>query len=170
MNKVKTNIYIDGANLFYIQKSLGWFIDFMKFKQYIKTHFQIIEMKYYTGIQDTDLKMQSFITYLEDLEIHTVVKPLKKIRQGKGTIYKSNFDVEMTINMLQETQKYDVCILVSGDSDFHALVKNLQNQGKKVIVYSSRKMISWELKLSADQYVFLEDIKTVIERKKNPRL
>ncbi len=34
--KLKAKVYIDGANMFYTQKKLGWFIDWQKMKKYLK--------------------------------------------------------------------------------------------------------------------------------------
>ena len=161
--KLKAKIYIDGANLFYTQKSLGWFVDFKKIKEDLVKKWDVTGIKYYTGVKESDEKMQSFLRYLDNIGIEPVTKPLKKIINNKNTIFKSNFDVEMTMDILLERQSYDACILFSGDSDFHALVKKLKDFGKKVIVFSSRKMISWELKLSVNQYIFLEDLKDVIK-------
>jgi uncharacterized LabA/DUF88 family protein len=54
-------------------------------------------------------------------------------------------------------------ILFGGDSDFAFLVKFLKNKLKrKVIIYSGRKMLAWELKLLADKIVFLENLKEEI--------
>lgn len=36
MEKPKIKIYIDGANMFYTQKRLGWSIDWEKVKKYIE--------------------------------------------------------------------------------------------------------------------------------------
>ncbi len=55
-------------------------------------------------------------------------------------------------------------VLVSGDSDFHYLVKKLRDVGKGVIVYASRRTLAWELKLSASQVIYFEDLKSQIER------
>ena len=33
--KPTVKIYIDGANIFYTQKRLGWFIDWVKTKEYL---------------------------------------------------------------------------------------------------------------------------------------
>ena len=164
IKKLKAKVYIDGANLFYTQKSLGWFLDFKKIKEYLIKKWDITGIKYYTGVRESDERMGSFLRYLDNLEIEPITKPLKKIINSKNTIFKSNFDVEMTMDILLERQSYDVCILFSGDSDFHALVEKLKNFGKKIIVFSSRKMISWELKLSVNQYIFLEDLKDIIKK------
>lgn len=89
--------------------------------------------------------------------------PLKNL-QHYPEIYKSNFDVEITTDILLDRTNINQVILLSGDSDFQYLVKKLKDVGKKVIVYSSRKTISWELKLETE-YIYLEDIKNKIERK-----
>lgn len=163
-SKQKVIIYIDGANMFYAQKHLGWFIDWKKVTRFFNKTYEIIHIKYYTGIRNNDDKMKSFLKYLDVINIEPITKPLKSIKEKKKIIYKSNFDVEMTMDILLERQSYDACILFSGDSDFHALVKKLHDYGKTVVVWSTRKMISWELKLEADKYIFIEDLKDNISR------
>lgn len=50
-------------------------------------------------------------------------------------------------------------------TDFVHLIKILQKQfQKQIVVYSSRRTISWELKLSTNKYFFLEDIRDKIKR------
>ena len=38
MKKLKAQIYIDGANIFYAQMALGWFIDFKKLKGFLRNN------------------------------------------------------------------------------------------------------------------------------------
>jgi len=169
MVKPKAKVYIDGANLFYAQKKLGQFFDFKKLKDRWQKKWEILGIKYYTGIKKGDEKMRRFLRYLDKIGFEPVTKPLKEIKTEDGKIiYKSNFDVEMTLDILLERESYDVCLLVSGDSDFRALVKKLKDFGKKVVVYSTRRMISWELKLMVDQYLFLEDLGIDRENKNPP--
>lgn len=164
MNKPKAKIYIDGANIFYTQKQIGWTIDWKKVKKYLNKNSQIIEMRYYTGVKENDIKMSKYLNYFDKIGITTVTKPIKIIKTGKGIIFKSNFDVEMTTDVLLDRISIDKIILFTGDSDFNYLIKKLKDLGKYVVVYSSRKMLSWELKLNANQYIFLEDIRNKIER------
>ncbi|HLD38652.1 MAG: hypothetical protein US35_C0017G0002 [Parcubacteria group bacterium GW2011_GWA2_37_10] len=42
--------FIDDANLFYIQKKIGWKIDWLKVKNYLKKYFNIIFIRYYMGM------------------------------------------------------------------------------------------------------------------------
>ena len=91
-------------------------------------------------------------------------KELKRIavigEQGEAFQEKGNMDVEMTIDAIHHSKKFNVAVLFSGDSDFLALVTYLRNKGKKVYVFSSKNNISQELRTGSDGYV---DILTVEE-------
>jgi len=63
-----------------------------------------------------------------------------------------------------EKSSLDEIIIFSGDSDFRYLAKKLKDSGIKTIIFSSRKTISWELKLEASEVFYLEDIKDKIQR------
>lgn len=162
----KVKVYIDGANMFYAQKKLGWFLDWAEVKNYIEKDKEVLEWKYYVGVKDDDEKMQKYLRYLNNVGLNTFTKSLKKIKTSESEhIYKANFDVEITADILLDKSKFDEIILFSGDSDFQYLVKKLKDAGKKVVIYSSKKTISWELKLTASKIVYLENIKDFVQRK-----
>lgn len=166
--KPKVKIYIDGANVFYTQRKLGWSIDWKKAKEFIEKDKDVIEWRYYTGLKDEDEKMQKYLRYLNKIGFNTITKPLKKIKVGdteKDFIYKANFDVEITADILLDKFKVEEIILFSGDSDFIYLVKKLKDSGVKVSIYSSRKTISWELKIGGSNIFYLEKIEDKIARK-----
>jgi len=118
--------------------------------------------------------MQNYLRYLNAIGFYVFIKPLKKIKidkdensfkiYDKDHIYKANFDVEITADILLDKTKTDEVIIFSGDSDFQYLCKKLKDIGKKVIIYSSRKTISWELKLGASEVFYLEDLMETIKR------
>jgi uncharacterized LabA/DUF88 family protein len=173
--KPKAKIYIDGANMFYTQKKLGWNIDWKKVKNYIEANKEVIEWRYYVGVKEDDEKIQKYLKYLNIIGFNTLTKPLKKIRISDDEIsfkiykadyiYKANFDVEITSDILLDKFKTDEIIIFSGDSDFQYLIKKLKNIGLKTAIYSSRKTISWELKLEGTNITYLEDIGDQIKRK-----
>ncbi len=165
MSTNKALVLIDGANMFYTQQDMGWTLDWKKVTVYLKNKWDVGDVRYYTGIKDNDVKMQKYLKYLGYIGIKVASKPLKQIKDRVGNLlmYKSNFDVEMAVDAMLKMKKYDVLVLFSGDSDFDYLVKILKIFSKDVWVFSTRAMISWELKLSAN-YIFLEDIKNQITR------
>ena len=169
-------VYIDGANMFFTQKKLEWFFDWKKIKDFIKEKYNVADFRYYTGVKENNDKMKRYLKYLDKIGFIVITKPIKIIKISEeeklkasskfNKIHKSNCDVEMTTDILLDRANIDEIILFSGDSDFQYLVKKLKDVGKKVFVYSSRKTISWELKLEASIYFYLEDIKNKIIRKK----
>ena len=173
-NLPKTKVYIDGANIFYTQKKLGWSLDWKRIKNYIESNKEVLEWKYYVGIKDADENMPRYLRYLNKIGFSVFTKPLKKIKivnneilfevYKKRYIYKANFDVEMAVDILLDKSMHNEIIIFSGDSDFQYLIKKLKDIGKKIEVYSSRKTISWELKLEASRIIYLEDIEDKAKR------
>lgn len=168
-------VYIDGSNIFYSQKQLGWNIDWTKMKKYLSEKWNVAEFRYYAGVGEGDEEMEKYLKYLGKTGFTPVTKPLKKIKisakhpmhqlHDYNHIYKSNFDVEMAVDMALDKDNINEMILFSGDSDFEYLVKRLKALGKKVIIFSSRDTLSRELKKEASSYVFIESIKGKIARK-----
>jgi uncharacterized LabA/DUF88 family protein len=69
---------------------------------------------------------------------------------------KANFDVEITVDILEAIVKTEHIILFSGDGDFVYLLKKLKMLGKKVTVVSGRKSFSGELMQEAYRFVTME--------------
>ena len=171
----KAKVYIDGANVFYTQKDIGFSIDWEKTRKYLQESYDILEIRYYVGVKQDDEKMASYLRYLDVIHFTVITKPIKIIKIDRNhpmaklhnysEIYKCNFDVEMTTDILLDRANLDKIILFSGDSDFNYLIKRLYSLGKKIELFSSRKMLAWELKFSGAKYYFLEDLRNKIERK-----
>jgi len=174
-SKPKAKVYVDGANVFYMQKKdIKFDIDWKKMKEYLQKEWDVVEVLYYLGIKEKDANRSSYLKYLDHLGFKVITKPLKVIKidhehplhqlHKYTEIYKCNFDVEITTDILLDRVNIDEVILFSGDSDFDYLVQKLKNAGKGVTIFSSRKMLSWELKMTSRKYVFLEDIKEKVGR------
>jgi len=71
---------------------------------------------------------------------------------------KCNFDVEITMDMITKSEKYDTVMLFSGDSDFGGLLRYLKSKGKKVVVVCTRNRMSKELQVVADVFVPAETL------------
>jgi len=48
-NKLKVKVYIDGANVFYAQKKMGWVLDWKKIKSFLNDNYEVAEFRYYQG-------------------------------------------------------------------------------------------------------------------------
>lgn len=165
-------VFIDASNVWDAVKSVKKFIEYKTLKDYFKKNFNAdkVEIFYYDaypriGTRDYDLNgKHKFFTYLKKGLGFTVrKKELKRIsvisENGESIIEKGNMDVEITIDVMHNIQKYNIAIFFSGDADFLALVNYLKNAGKNVYIFSSKDNISHELKIGGNGYFDLRDIK-----------
>lgn len=161
----KAAVFIDAANVIYSQRTLKWQIDFKKLMNYFQNNYQLNNVYFYFAYLKDDKKQQGFFKKLKQWGYKIRTKEVKLIRQTDGTILKKgNLDVELTIDAVKDLKFYSTAILMSGDSDFHALVKYLQNRDKKVVVISSKGHVSFELLKSADKYINFNSLREVVER------
>lgn len=168
-------VFIDGANMYFAQKKMGWEIDWVKILQYLKERYTVLETRYYSGLKQGDEEMQKYLNKLEKLDFIIISKPLKKICIGgnkdkphssQAYIYKANFDVEITADLILQKDSYDSAILFSGDSDFEYVVNKLKQFDKKVVVFCAESGLSRELKKAANQVSLLGNIRAEIEYSK----
>jgi len=169
--KPKAIVFIEGSNVYFAQKKMGKWLDWVKTKRFLEKTYEIIEIRYYIGVRRQDPKMRSFLKKLRKIGFKVITKPVKKIIDEAGReLEKANFDVEITGDTLESTTRLDIVILFSGDSDFQYLVKLLHKKGKRLFVYSSKKTLSWELKLKADKCFLLENLLHLTKGKKFVKL
>ncbi len=158
----RTFVFIDAANILYSQQSLHWKVDYTKLKKYIESECNLQGVYFYTGRVGNNEKQNSFITKLENLGYIVKAKEVKRIRLEDDTFeWKGNLDVELTIDVLGNISKFDTLILMSGDSDFAALVDAVKAQKKRVIVMSTKGHISKEL-IDRAKYINLKKLKDLI--------
>ncbi len=152
----RAGIFIDGNNLYFIQKNfLNARIDIVKFVEYFRKFYSIYNVFFYLSYREEDDRQEKFYKMLAFSGITVVRKPLKHLPDGS---LKGNLDVDITIDMLLTKDNYDVAILCSGDSDFEKLINVLRSFGKEVICVSTRDSSSIEVVNASDRYIDLREI------------
>ena len=158
-------VFIDASNLWEAQKAKGKFLDYKKLHSYIEEKFiatQIVVF-YYTAYPADGTRPYSldgkhkFFVYLEKgLGFKVTKKKLKQIRtiddSGERIEEKGNMDVEITIDAILYSERYNTAIFFTGDCDFLPLVSYLKSIGKRVYVFSSKDNISEELRTGSNGY------------------
>lgn len=167
-NFVKGRIYvfIDAANIFYTQRTLHWRISYEKLKQYFSEECgnDLGKIFVYTASDSDRPQQQKFLEMLKINGYIVKTKEIKRIRVAKGIYeWKGDFDVELTIDAIDNIQKFDTVVLLSGDSDFAPIVERIKENGKKVVVMSSKYHVSRELIKLADKYINLKKLRDRIE-------
>ncbi len=114
------------------------------------------EMKFIKKDIDEGLFFQRRTYTQFDGPIKDKIKELIETLQQSGIIIeepKCNFDVEMTMDMLDDAEKVSGIILFSGDCDMQAPLERLKVKGKRIGVVGVRGRVSTELHKIKDKYI-----------------
>lgn len=163
--KGKVYVFIDGENVFYSQRTLGWKISYHKFMKYFKKECgKSTKCFMYTGLDEDNTKQKKFIDMLDLTGYITRTKIIKKIRKKDGSYqWKNNLDIELALEMVEFKDKFDTAILVSGDSDFAVVLDKLKKAKKRVLVMSTRGHVAREL-LERAKFIDLRKLKGIISQ------
>jgi len=182
-NKSKASVFIDYRNYHYYLKKHAWEIDWERFKTFLDEMCDVVEVYYYDGMPSKamffDLHRGACMKNFSDMKkekwnyFNSLWQKGFKIRSKLiGRIYdtrmrqykyKCNFDVELTIDAIDNLDDYEVCMLCSGDGDFIKLIRYLKGKEKRVIVIAGEDRLSRGSEKAANQVIYLKNIKRDIE-------
>jgi hypothetical protein len=79
-------------------------------------------------------KTQRFTEVMRDFEFKVIEKPLLKYTdpESASTVTKNTVDIDMTVDLLTQTDGCDRIVLLSSDGGFVPVVQALQSKGKRV--------------------------------------
>ena len=160
-------VFIDAANIYYSQRTLGWKIDYAKLMAYFASQCRLKEARFYTAQMGDSVAESWLHGKIANCGYVVISKKAKDIRISGGRIVrKGNLDAELIIDALNNAARYDTCILMSGDGDFEPLVRDLRRKGKGVLVLSTKKHVSREL-IKSTKYVDLKKLRPFLSLGKN---
>jgi len=162
--KGKVYVFIDIENVFYSQKNLGWKISYEKLMKYFKKECKEVKCFAYSGLDENNTGQKKFLDMLEINSYVVRTKIVKKINLGRDRYkWKSNLDIELALEMIDLSDKYDTVILMSGDSDFATPLDKVKQKGKRVIVMSTRGRVAREL-LERAKYIDIRKLRKEISQ------
>lgn len=151
--------FIDSQNLNLGIQSLGWKLDFVKFRRYLKEKYGIAVAYLFIGYVPQN---QALYSFLQKVGYVLMLKPT--IPDGDGRV-KGNVDADLVLQAMIDFSKYDKAIIVTSDGDFYSLVKYLRDQGKlKFVISPYIKTCSSLLKKSAkEKMIFMDNLKEKLQ-------
>jgi uncharacterized LabA/DUF88 family protein len=168
----KTALFIDGLNLHFTAKALGFDVDFKSLLAEFEKRCTLVRAYYYTTIFE-DAGYNSTIRPVTDWLSYNgftvITKSATEHSDGEGRrAFKRNIGVELSVDAIEIARYVDQIVLFSGDGDFRRLVQALQSKGCQVTVVSSLRtsnpMIAGELRRQADEFVELDTLRPIIGR------
>src|SRR3989339_61183 len=122
--------FIDSQNLNLGIRKLGWKLDYVKFRVYLREKYKVRVAYMFIGFVATNQAL-----YDKFQEAGYILRFKPTIPDGEGKI-KGNVDADLVLRAMVEYEKYDKAIIVSSDGDFYSLVQHLYEQRKLVAVLS----------------------------------
>jgi uncharacterized LabA/DUF88 family protein len=147
-------VFVDVQNVYYTVKQIyGCHFNYRAFWDQVTAGREVVRAFAY-AIDRKDQKQIQFQQILESIGFEVKLKPF--IQRSDGSA-KGDWDVGITLDMIEFANEVDVAVLVSGDGDFDLAVKKLRDaHGVEVEVYGARKLTAASLIQAATRFVPIE--------------
>lgn len=131
MAKPKSNYaFIDGNNLNLGVRSLGWKLDFRRFRVYLRHRYHVTKAYLFIGYLPHNANLY------RALQEYGFLLIFKNVLQKKDGSVKGNVDAELVLHAMIQYKNYDRAVIVTSDGDFACLVEYLNGKGKLETVLS----------------------------------
>lgn len=152
-------LLVDGPNLWGASKAMGLEIDFGKMREFFADKSALVSATYFGVLPDSEdfNPVRRLADWLDFNGWQAVTRPKAP-------------DVDLAVCAMEVSERIDHFVLVTGDSDFVALVEALQRRACTVTVLSTLSAhgagysCSDDLRRAADQFLDLNDFRTALGR------
>lgn len=150
----KIAVFADVQNLYYtVRQAHGCHFNYAALWADISQRGQIVEAYAY-AIERGDAKQQQFQQILRNLGFTVKLKPY--IQRSDGSA-KGDWDVGITIDVLDAAPRVDEVVLASGDGDFAILLDKIRaSYGVEAVAYGVPGLTAQALMRAASRYVPVE--------------
>lgn len=156
--------YIDGQNLNLGTISIGWHLDFKKFRVYLKEKYGVTKAYYFVGFVSGNQKLY------DALQEYGYILNFKPVVLGEDKKPKGNIDANLVVRAMIDfhENKFDKAVIITSDGDFYSLVDYFYSKGKLEAVISPYfKTCSSLLKKTAkEKLMFLDNLREKLEYKR----
>ena len=158
--------FIDSQNVNLSIRELGWKLDWRRFRIYLKENLGVAKAFLFIGYVEGNNELY---IHLLEAGFLCIFKPTLKYKDGHT---KRNCDAELVLQAMIEYPKYAKAVIVTGDGDFHCLVKYLVEKKKlAALLIPNRYKFSALLKfrIFRPYWHFINDLRGLLEYgKKRP--
>ena len=127
MNPTGNYAFIDSQNVHLGVRDQGWLIDWKRLRVYLRDKYDVEQAYIFIGYVQSN---EDLYIALQKAGYILVFKPTLEFRDGNKIVTKGNVDAELVLHAMIEYPHYNQAVIVSGDGDFHCLIKYLLQQKK----------------------------------------
>ncbi len=146
----KIAVFVDVQNIYYTTRdTFGRQFNYRKLWKHLDSQGEIVLANAY-AIQRNDDSQIKFQDALKHIGFTVKLKPYIQRRDGSA---KGDWDVGITIDVMQAAKDVDVVVLLSGDGDFDLLLKKIKSDyGVSTEVYGVPALTANSLIAATDVY------------------
>jgi len=151
----KVVVFVDVQNIYYTTKQFhNCHFNYNAFWAKATSNREVVKAIAY-AIDRGDEKQKQFQNILKGIGFELKLKPF--IQRSDGSA-KGDWDVGITLDVMEYAKKSNVVVLASGDGDFDLLVNKIKKDfGVSVEVYGVAQLTAKSLINSASKFVSIED-------------
>ena len=151
----KVSIFVDVQNIYYTTKQIhNCHFDYNIFWRKVISNRKIVKAVAY-AIENKDEKQRQFQNILRGIGFEVKLKPFIQRMDNSA---KGDWDVGITIDILEFAEKSDIIVLASGDGDFDILVKKVIEKYNSIVeVYGVKQLTALSLIKSSTKFISIED-------------
>jgi uncharacterized LabA/DUF88 family protein len=151
-------VFVDVANLYYSARGQEVDVDYVALLKAATKGRDLIRAYAYSGLDPENENQRKFIDFLNKNGYKVVHKDIRKFGDGR---MKANLDIELVVDMFRLAKRMDIAVIVSGDGDFAAAIRALQDEGVRCEVISFRPNTSSDLIAVADEFIDIMKIASI---------
>ncbi|TSC56014.1 MAG: Uncharacterized protein Greene071421_33 [Parcubacteria group bacterium Greene0714_21] len=166
--KEKNFAYIDGANLYKGVASLGWKLDYKRFRVWLSEKYGVRTAYLFIGLIP---KYKELYKHLQESGFTLVFKEVVYDGDGKP---KGNCDADLVLQATRDAyeNKFEGAVIIASDGDYAGLVKFLLEKHKFLAILSpsNEKRCSILLKRTGARIAYINDQRSILgaEKEKAP--
>jgi uncharacterized LabA/DUF88 family protein len=148
-------IFVDVQNIYYtVRQAFNAHFDYNAFWRKVTADREVVKATAF-AIQRDDAKQRQFQDILRGIGFEVKLKPF--ITRADGSA-KGDWDVGITLDVVDAATDADVVVLASGDGDFDLLVKRLRERDKlEVEVYGAPQLTAGTLIQAATRFIPIDE-------------
>lgn len=146
----KIAIFVDVQNIYYTTRdTFALQFNYREFWRLISAEGEIVTANAY-AIQRSDDQQHKFQKALKHIGFDVKLKPFIQRRDGSA---KGDWDVGITIDVMEAAPNVDIIVLLSGDGDFELLLRKVMTRdGVESYVYGVTELTAQALINSASEF------------------
>ena len=163
MINIRNNFaYIDGANLHKGVQTLGWTLDYKRFRVWLTEKYGVTRAYLFIGLIP---KYSGLYKYLQEAGFTLVFKETTYDGEGKP---KGNCDADLVVQAMRDSYEniFEKAVVVASDGDYASLVKLLIEKENLEIILSpaTYNKCSLLLKRTNAPITYINDKRSILEK------